>query len=197
MSLANLTHPNPSILGPGALALALWLVIPLTWPGASQALGFTVAFCGSYLALVGRRCYGLFRGGRAAFQSWTAVWPVAGIVVVLIGVLLWKQDIIWCQRVISVQMGILSVTHLLRLRLADDADTEWLWGPLRRPERHRLFSAGTVLLSLMTVLLNETMIRFTSPADWMVAWAISPVVLHYANVFMIHIAVLSDESLSQ
>ncbi len=197
LMVANLSHPNPSILGPGALALGLWLLVPMVQPDAPQAWTFTIAFCASLAALIGRRCYGHYIAGHTAFQSWTTLLTIAAALLALTTVLLWKQDILWCQRLVSVQMCFLAIIHLLWLRRPDDADTAWVWGPLARPEQHRLLSAGTAVLALMALLLNETMIRFASPMDWIVAWAICPVVLHYANVLMIQIAILSDEPASR
>lgn len=189
--LAALRHPAPSILLPGTLALALWLALPLMAPGIGPAWQFTVAFAASYGALIARRCWMQMRSGNPALQS-TASWLfVGGLIVLATGVLLSQHSIGFSQHFVSIHLAVVAGLHLMQVTGVDDNDPRPLSSQVRAPSLHTTVAIGTVLLALSTLVLNEMLITVLTPGDWLIVWALCPVLLHYLHVMMVQVAYLT------
>lgn len=191
-TFAALGGPAPVILLPGIMALSLWTLVPMIWTNAPVQLVFTICVVGSYVTLLARRAVVGALTGASIMSRPFALGILFALVAVQITVLLGFQSIRICQHFISLHFAAIAAVHLLQLREPADADTQQFWGKLDRPHLHLGFSAGTVFLALSALFLNEVIMRVATPEDWLLIWAISPVVLHYANTMMLQIVLIRD-----
>ncbi len=186
VAIARFPHPHPINLAPGALALAVWLGVQRIWPSADIGFALTCAFCSSLCALIWIRTRNAQLGDAISWLG--ALLPIAAVCVIL----LWQHDTLWTRRYLSIHLAIVgTITALSNLR-GRESDNAWLWPTVDSARLRFSLSAARVLLVLVAIVLNESLIRFATISDWLVAWAIAPVVLHYAGVMTSQIVFLTE-----
>ena len=192
--ISALQHPAPSILAPGIVAMILWMALPLLLPGLPTAWVFTTAFTASYLTFIGRRILREASRGQIDLSDRERHAPVLGLTLLIVLVLFSQHSIAFSQHFVSIHLAALAGLLMLDVRHPDSGGARRMWGRSTPTATRRAFAAGTGLMALAALAMNEVLIVLLTPQDWLVAWAIAPVVLHYAAVMTLQVAALSTAS---
>ena len=192
--ISALSHPSPSILAPGIVALLLWMALPVLVSHLPEGWVFTTAFAASYLTHIGRRLLREAHRGRIDLTHRDRHVPILSLGLVVLFILFSQHSIAFSQHFLSIHFATLTGLLILDYRDANSTDAARFWGSDTSVASRRAFAAGWALLSLSALALNEVLILTLTPQDWLVAWAISPVILHYAAVMTLQVAVLSTGS---
>ena len=189
-AVAGLSHPPPSVLAPGVVAMLTWLILRNRWPFADPGVALTVAFCCSLGIMFLTRTARLRTRHPEHFAGISGYVGPLGLLLVISAVLLSQQSALWTQRYVSLHLGILALIYVADHLKGPNGDA-WLWPRIDGPRLRRALSAGAFLWTLAALILNEYLIRYASLSDWLLAWAFAPVVLHYVSAMTNEVVILS------
>lgn len=166
------------LLVPGMVMVPAFVVMSV-WLGPDQdAKAFVTAFAIGLALRVALRFEGMMRRLLASFSPRQTLVMLAPAAIAPVGVLIWLDDPLWCQRLQSLYffvLGSMFLSDVIALR-DDMAALFWPWDAMK-PYLAAL-TRMMVLYNAAFLLLNETMIRLLLPAGWLVFWAVLPVISH-------------------
>jgi hypothetical protein len=183
--------PPRTLLPAGVLLLAYPLLSVLLGPG-EEGQAFVTAFLLALALRIAVRFEGMIR--QLAGQFSRRETAATGFLVAMVPLILLASvdDPLWCQRTQSawyIVLGSMFVSDMLAGR-DDMAARFWPW-PEMRPHLGAM-TRLMVLYSLAFLVLNETMIRAVDPSQWLIWWALIPVVAHVALSLMVVTVISTD-----
>ena len=101
-----------------------------------------------------------------------------GINLCFLAVLLYVNDPLWCQRYFTAALGFKVVCLGLALWRTPDQLADW--GGIREgPDWLKdSWARWYIVSSVAVILVNETAIRYATLTEWIIVWAVSPVIAH-------------------
>lgn len=179
MFLALISTPPPGLsffLAPASVLVLTYLVVLHVGPILGVPTSPLVLAVAATIVVNASRS--LPRQFRELDADEFVVGTVTTIVVATIAFLIWLDDPLWCQRLVTVILGTkaLLIAHAL---WRDPDDLEPLGAPRSGPEWFVEDWARWKIVALgLTVLVNETAIRFANHAEWIAVTAILPALIY-------------------
>ncbi len=95
--------------------------------------------------------------------------------------ILWGQDVLWCQRLATVMNLGWVLVYMTDVMGNRSLMTRMIWPDRTMADHLPALTRVMVLLHMSCALLNETMILALQPEVWMLYWALAPMLMHYAR----------------
>lgn len=179
MNLFQDMPPLPkTIYLPGALLLVSYPVLAVALGPEAQGQAFVTAFLLALGLRIGIGFEGMVRRMLMKFSAVQTVVRALGLAVLPLVILLLANDPVWCQRMQSVfylVIGGIFLADVMKGR-TDTAAMFWPAADMRGylPNLTRMM----VIYNFSFLLLNETMIQSLDPSNWLLFWAMLPVLGH-------------------
>lgn len=191
-AILYLRHPAPEILMSGTVTLFCWLVLMMMVPGATEHMQASLALCAGFAVYFGRR-FALVLRHRSTILDSTGSKVVAALpAAVTVFAILWTQHVTLFQHGMTGILFVGAIYHggaaLLgqarsgdHWRLVDDEELRWT------------LSVSVGLFYAALAILNETVVRYVSVTDWLIWWAVFPIILHYGYTLTVQTACAATE----
>ena len=167
---------DADLLGPGTAALLGWTFLGLAAPDMAEGTRFVVAFCcwlAAIFARIGR--VGTLEGAHAAALR-LATFGVP--VLALAFMLLWRDDPLLCQRIVTVWLLSLAIMYLMDAATGTDQSARLNWRRATAADRPRI-TRREILRYATCAALIETATLLLPFGAWLLVLAVMPVVLAY------------------
>ena len=178
--LFSLFHGMPplsrALYLPGLAALAGYIIFTVLFDARHDGQAFVTAFLLGFAVYIAcgfeglmRRVLTLWSGSGAAFVALALI----GLPLVILAL---ADDAVWCQRMQSAVYLVIAgvfLNDLVRGRVATSAS---LWPDAGMRNHLPNLTRGMVLLNGTLLVLNETMIFASDLSQWLMFWAILPLV---------------------
>ena len=179
ISLFQDMPPLPrTIYLPGALLLISYPILAIALGHDAQSQAFATAFLLALGLRIAIGFEGMVKRLLTKFSKTQTVYRALALAVLPLIVLVLTNDPIWCQRMQSVfylAIGSIFLTDVIKGRV-DTAASFWPTTEMRvyLPNLTRVM----VIYNFGFLLLNETMIQSLATSNWLLFWAVLPVLGH-------------------
>ena len=178
-------------LGGGIVGFALWTGLDMAAPAMETPQLFCAAFAGgtgtgALLQMHARRrdLARIDPRGRVALV-------ILALGVVVLGGFAFAAQPRLCQQVFALILLAQASVRLMDLRRTEAAIARIRWKDPDFDGLRRTLSGASILMYLALTLLSEHLARTVSLADWLVFWAVLPVIVHYLAHLLVDTIYLS------
>jgi hypothetical protein len=167
-----------SLYIPGAVLLVGYPVLSVALGPDHGNEAFATAFLAALAIRIGMGFEGMVRRMLTRYSALQTALFALGFSALPLVVLALADDPLWCQRMQSlfyVVIGCIFLADVLRHRTATAAS---FWPDVEMRAHLPNLSRMMVVYNFTFLLLNETLIRAIDPSQWLLFWAVLPILGH-------------------
>jgi hypothetical protein len=169
-------RPSVQVFLPGLVLLTVWhLGRPFTATTPLFCLAVASGFATKFvLNVFNRRRTILERMPPLHAAAWIGTSALLPIIL-----LLWAQDVRWCQNLFTLLPALQALVYLIDMLINDSAAALSRWPPDLSVRARQNLARAQILRDLAFALFNTTLITTVTPDHWLIWLALKPVADHY------------------
>jgi hypothetical protein len=163
---------------PGAILLLGYPVLTVLLGQTDEGQAFVTAFMAALAVRVALGFEGMVRRMLTNFSALQAAFLAIGFAAVPLLVLSFAADPVWCQRMQSafyLVIGAIFLSDVLKNRVATAAS---FWPDAEMRQHLPNLTRAMVVYNFAFLLLNETLIHTVAASNWLLFWAVLPILAH-------------------
>lgn len=163
---------------PGAILLLGYPVLTVLLGQSDDGQAFVTAFMAALAVRIALGFEGMVRRMLTNFSALQAAFLAIGFAAVPLLVLSFAADPVWCQRMQSafyLVIGAIFLSDVLKNRVATAAS---FWPDAEMRQHLPNLTRAMVVYNFAFLLLNETLIHTVAASNWLLFWAVLPILAH-------------------
>lgn len=163
---------------PGAILLLGYPVLTVLLGQTDDGQAFVTAFMAALAVRIALGFEGMVRRMLTNFSALQAALLAIGFAAVPLLVLSFAADPVWCQRMQSafyLVIGAVFLSDVLQNRVATAAS---FWPDAEMRQHLPNLTRAMVVYNFAFLLLNETLIHTVAASNWLLFWAVLPILAH-------------------
>ena len=163
---------------PGAILLLGYPVLTVLLGQTDDGQAFVTAFMAALAVRIALGFEGMVRRMLTNFSALQAAFLAIGFAAVPLLVLSFAADPVWCQRMQSafyLVIGAIFLSDVLKNRVATAAS---FWPDAEMRQHLPNLTRAMVVYNFAFLLLNETLIHTVAASNWLLFWAVLPILAH-------------------
>ena len=163
---------------PGAILLLGYPVLTVLLGQTDDGQAFVTAFMAALAVRIALGFEGMVRRMLTNFSALQAALLAIGFAAVPLLVLSFAADPVWCQRMHSafyLVIGAVFLSDVLQNRVATAAS---FWPDAEMRQHLPNLTRAMVVYNFAFLLLNETLIHTVAASNWLLFWAVLPILAH-------------------
>ena len=163
---------------PGAILLLGYPVLTVLLGQSDDGQAFVTAFMAALAVRIALGFEGMVRRMLTKYSAAQAALLAIGFAAVPLLVLSFAADPVWCQRMQSafyLIIGAIFLSDVLKNRVATAAS---FWPDAEMRQHLPNLTRAMVVYNFAFLLLNETLIHTVAASNWLLFWAVLPILAH-------------------
>lgn len=163
---------------PGAILLLGYPVLTVLLGQTDEGQAFVTAFMAALAVRIALGFEGMVRRMLTKYSAAQAALLAIGFAAVPLLVLSFAADPVWCQRMQSafyLVIGAIFLSDVLKNRVATAAS---FWPDAEMRQHLPNLTRAMVVYNFAFLLLNETLIHTVAASNWLLFWAVLPILAH-------------------
>lgn len=163
---------------PGAILLLGYPVLTVLLGQTDEGQAFVTAFMAALAVRIALGFEGMVRRMLTNYSALQAALLAIGFAAVPLLVLSFAADPVWCQRMQSafyLVIGAIFLSDVLKNRVATAAS---FWPDAEMRQHLPNLTRAMVVYNFAFLLLNETLIHTVAASNWLLFWAVLPILAH-------------------
>ncbi len=163
---------------PGAILLLGYPVLTVLLGQTDDGQAFVTAFMAALAVRIALGFEGMVRRMLTKYSAVQAALLAIGFAAVPLLVLSFAADPVWCQRMQSafyLVIGAIFLSDVLKNRVATAAS---FWPDAEMRQHLPNLTRAMVVYNFAFLLLNETLIHTVAASNWLLFWAVLPILAH-------------------
>ena len=163
---------------PGAILLLGYPVLTVLLGQTDDGQAFVTAFMAALAVRIALGFEGMVRRMLTKYSAAQAALLAIGFAAVPLLVLSFAADPVWCQRMQSafyLVIGAIFLSDVLKNRVATAAS---FWPDAEMRQHLPNLTRAMVVYNFAFLLLNETLIHTVAASNWLLFWAVLPILAH-------------------
>ena len=163
---------------PGAILLLGYPVLTVLLGQKDEGQAFVTAFMAALAVRIALGFEGMVRRMLTTYSALQAALLAIGFAAVPLLVLSFAADPVWCQRMQSafyLVIGAIFLSDVLKNRVATAAS---FWPDAEMRQHLPNLTRAMVVYNFAFLLLNETLIHTVAASNWLLFWAVLPILAH-------------------
>lgn len=163
---------------PGAILLLGYPVLTVLLGQTDEGQAFVTAFMAALAVRIALGFEGMVRRMLTTYSALQAALLAIGFAAVPLLVLSFAADPVWCQRMQSafyLVIGAIFLSDVLKNRVATAAS---FWPDAEMRQHLPNLTRAMVVYNFAFLLLNETLIHTVAASNWLLFWAVLPILAH-------------------
>jgi hypothetical protein len=163
---------------PGAILLLGYPVLTVLLGQTDEGQAFVTAFMAALAVRIALGFEGMVRRMLTNFSALQAAFLAIDFAAVPLLVLSFAADPVWCQRMQSafyLVIGAIFLSDVLKNRVATAAS---FWPDAEMRQHLPNLTRAIVVYNFAFLLLNETLIHTVAASNWLLFWAVLPILAH-------------------
>ena len=178
MWVQDLPPLSRTLYVPGAILLLGYPVLTVLLGQTDDGQAFVTAFMAALAVRIALGFEGMVRRMLTKYSAVQAALLAIGFAAVPLLVLSFAADPVWCQRMQSafyLVIGAIFLSDVLKNRVATAAS---FWPDAEMRQHLPNLTRAMVVYNFAFLLLNETLIHTVAASNWLLFWAVLPILAH-------------------
>jgi hypothetical protein len=163
---------------PGAILLLGYPVLTVLFGAGSEGQAFVTAFMAALAVRIALGFEGMVRRMLTRYSAGQVALMAFGFAALPLLVLSFAADPVWCQRMQSafyLVIGLVFLSDVVKNRVATAAS---FWPDAEMRQHLPNLTRAMVIYNFAFLLLNETLIQTMAASNWLLFWAVLPILGH-------------------